>query len=101
MKERILTGWTFTRVLYLVIGGLILIQSVIDQQWAGVLFGLYFAAMGLFALGCASGTCYNRTGNESQRQLKEEKIQDVDFEEVKKNKPQWQKHFQKSLAAIL
>ena len=58
MKKRILTGWTIQRVIYLVLGTIIIAQSVKEQQWALVLAGGYFAAMGLFAFGCASGNCY-------------------------------------------
>lgn len=57
MKERILTNWTFTRALYLLMGIAVIIQSVMSQQWLGVLFGGYFASMGLFAFGCAAGNC--------------------------------------------
>lgn len=61
MKERILTGWTFKRVLYIVMGGYLIVQSVMDKQWVFILFGAYFAAMGLFAFGCASGNCYGNS----------------------------------------
>ena len=52
-----LTGWTYTRVIYLLMGMLISVQSGLDKQWVGVAFGMYFAAMGLFAFGCAAGNC--------------------------------------------
>lgn len=58
MKDRILTNWTFKRVLYLAMGITFIIQSVLSQQWFGVAFGGYFASMGLFAFGCAAGNCY-------------------------------------------
>ena len=58
MKQRILTGWTFTRVLYLALGSMVVAESVAGQQWVGAAFGAYFAAMGLFAFGCAGGNCY-------------------------------------------
>ena len=58
MRNRIFTGWTFRRFLYLGIGVMIVIQSIRDQQWVLALAGIYFAAMGLFAFGCASGNCY-------------------------------------------
>jgi hypothetical protein len=58
MKERILTNWTFIRLLYLVIGVVVLVQSMLTKQWFGVAFGGYFAAMGLFAFGCAAGSCF-------------------------------------------
>ena len=58
MKERILTGWNVQRVFYLVAGAGMVAISVGDKQWAGVALGSYFAAMGLFAFGCASGNCF-------------------------------------------
>ncbi len=58
MRNKIFTGWTFRRFLYLGIGVMIVIQSIRDQQWVLALAGIYFAAMGLFAFGCASGNCY-------------------------------------------
>jgi hypothetical protein len=57
MKNRLLTNWTFTRVLYLTMGVLVGIQSIYNQQWFGLAFGAYFASMGLFAFGCAAGNC--------------------------------------------
>jgi hypothetical protein len=58
MKERILSNWTFSRGLYFVIGSVLMIESIMSHNWPGILFGGYFAAMGLFAFGCASGHCY-------------------------------------------
>ncbi len=57
MKDRIFSNWTFTRALYLIIGCAVIIQSAVSQQWFGVAIGGYFAVMGLFAFGCASGNC--------------------------------------------
>ncbi len=61
MKERILTNWTFMRGFYLVVGLYIVTQSVLNQEWFGVAFGGYFASMGLFAFGCASGNCRGKS----------------------------------------
>jgi len=61
MKDRILTGWNVQRIFYLIAGGGMIAISVSDRQWFGVVFGLYFAAMGLFAFGCASGNCFGGT----------------------------------------
>lgn len=83
MKERILTGWTFTRGLYLLMGILVIIQSAMQQQWFGVLFGGYFASMGLFAFGCASGNCFDSSCVTEPKQKSNTTIQDVAFEEVK------------------
>lgn len=60
MKERILTGWTIQRGLYVVIGGFMIVQSIMDRQWFAIVFGAYFAAMGIFAFGCAGGNCSTR-----------------------------------------
>ena len=57
MMKGFLSGWTFRRVLYLGLGTLLIVQSIVNSMWIGVLFGAYFAAMGLFAFGCAGGQC--------------------------------------------
>ena len=81
MKERILTRWTFQRAIYLLVGLFVIIQSSINQQWFGTFIGFYFFSMGLFAFGCASGSCYS--GGFKKVNLKSNKSQDVKFEEVK------------------
>jgi hypothetical protein len=83
MKERILSNWTFTRALYLVIGFVVILQSVISQQWFGIAFGSYFASMGLFAFGCAAGNCYGGNCATEPQQKSNTTIQDVEFEEIK------------------
>jgi hypothetical protein len=83
MKQRILTNWTFTRALYLVVGITVIVQSVLSQQWFGAIFGGYFAAMGLFAFGCASGNCFGGNCAAETLQKSNATIEDVDFEEVK------------------
>jgi hypothetical protein len=85
MKERILTNWTFTRALYLFIGSAVIVHSVMSQQWFGIVFGGYFASMGLFAFGCAAGNCYDGTCATELKQKSNSTIQDVDFIEVKTN----------------
>ncbi len=69
MKERILKNWTLTRVLFLVMGSIIITQSVMDGQWFGILFGCYFVAMGLFSFGCASGNCYGGNCSVENKQV--------------------------------
>jgi hypothetical protein len=61
MKERILAGWNFQRVIYVLIGVSIMVQSVAQHEWLGVLPGGYFASMGIFAFGCAAGNCFEGT----------------------------------------
>lgn len=59
MKRRILTGWTFSRALYAMIGAFIIIQSIIQHEWMGTLLGGYLASMGIFSFGCAAGNCFS------------------------------------------
>ena len=54
---RIRTGWNAVRVIYLALGIFIIVQSALRPDWVGVIAGGWFAAMGLFALGCAGGNC--------------------------------------------
>jgi hypothetical protein len=49
----------------------------------GVVFGGYFAFMGLFAFGCASGSCFGGVRKIPNYQKHEDNTMDVDFEEVK------------------
>lgn len=59
IKNRLLTGWTIWRIIYLVIGIAMLIQAAVYEQWLGVILGIYMFSMGLFGFGCAGGGCYN------------------------------------------
>ena len=79
MINRILTGWTIPRAFYLLIGSLIFIQSIIQMEWIGIAFGGYFASMGLFGFGCASGNCYPMLKN-----IKSTESTNLDLEEIKK-----------------
>jgi hypothetical protein len=83
MKERILTGWTFTRVLYVALGSFVIIQSAMANQWPGIIFGGYFASMGLFAFGCAAGNCFGGNCTVEPEQKSKTTIQEIEFEELK------------------
>jgi len=83
MINRISTNWTFTRVIFLIMGITVIVHSVSTHQWFGIAFGSYFAAMGLFAIGCAAGNCYTDYGETQEDQNLKSTTQDVIFEEVK------------------
>lgn len=57
MKQKILTGWTWRRSLYAILGASLLIFSIIEKDWMGIIVGGYFTSMGVFAFGCAGGNC--------------------------------------------
>jgi len=81
MKERILYGWTPIRAMYVIIGMVLLVQAALAKEWPGILFGGYFAAMGVFRFGCAAGNC----GYEPRRRTftpPSKPVTDVVYEEV-------------------
>jgi hypothetical protein len=86
LKERILTGWTFQRFVFLALGVYLLISAAKEQLWMGVLMGAYFASMGLFAFGCAGGACGPaslRMGNKQEPTPVNPENMDIEFEEIK------------------
>lgn len=80
MIQRVLTGWNFGRVVYLVLGLIVVIQSAVIQQWLGIVLGGYFASMGLFAFGCASGNCFGENCKVEAKPIKKEKIKSAPLE---------------------
>ena len=85
MKERILTGWTLQRLVFLGVGAYLLISAAMSQQWVGAILGAYFASMGLFAFGCAAGGCGtgNFGGNKQQAVDVDPSTIEIEFEEIK------------------
>ena len=77
MINRMLTGWTFTRVIYALMGGVVFIQSLLVMEWLGIIFGGYFTAMGLFGFGCASGQCYPVVKNQSATGRDEIEVEEI------------------------
>ena len=82
MMERMLTGWSFTRVVYILMGSYLAIQAISEEHWAFVPLGLYFASMGLFAFGCAAGNCYTAPNQTTITGS----VNDVSYEEITSNK---------------
>jgi uncharacterized membrane protein len=56
MRNRILSGWHFMRVLRLVAGVLVAVQGLLTHEWIIVIAGGLFALMSLFNTGCC-GPC--------------------------------------------
>ncbi len=82
MKQRILTNWSFTRALYLVLGLIIAIEAFINGQWLGIVLGGYMTSMGVFAFGCASGSCYSKNTFRKLPTASKEDLQNVEYEEI-------------------
>lgn len=83
MKQRILTGWSMIRVLYLVLGLVLLVQSYIEKQWLGVFIGGYFTSMGIFAFGCAAKTCCGIHTNSNKVETQNNGSKENVFKELK------------------
>lgn len=83
MRNGILTNWTITRLLYLIMGVLLVVQSVYEQQYFGLAFGAYFMAMGIFNFGCAAGGCYGNACSIDARQKPDDNTVEPVFEEIK------------------
>ena len=60
MKQQILTGWNFRRVLSMVLGGIVIIQAFNEKQWVAALFGGGLILMAIF-----NKTCCGAGGNGS------------------------------------
>lgn len=82
MIERITNGWSVIRVIYLLLGSAVIAQGIMEKQWFAVAFGVYFASMGVFNYGCASGACYTSSTNRQETEANPS-TQDIQFEEVK------------------
>lgn len=81
MLERLKYGWSVRRVLYLLMGIVFTWFFIGEQQYFGAVAGVYFAAMGLFGFGCASGAC--ATGIPTNRNTAGETLQTIEYEEIK------------------
>jgi hypothetical protein len=57
MRVSLKYGWNARRVIYTIVGAVIMIRFYLNGEWIGMLLGTYFFAMGLFGFGCAGGNC--------------------------------------------
>ncbi|MCO6495141.1 MAG: hypothetical protein J5I91_05610 [Bacteroidetes bacterium] len=80
MKE-LLKGWNLMRVLYLVMGILIIIQGVETKEWFVALMGGLLLVMGIFKMGCANTkSCCNTAISPKKSESNNDEI---NFEEIK------------------
>ncbi len=86
MKQRILYGWSLTRFIYLLLGGMLIAHSIVENQWWGVAMGGYFASMATFNFGCASAGCPGNNCSTPQHKTNSvTKDSLIEFEEIKNN----------------
>lgn len=79
LKHRLFSNWTNVRLIYNLLGLLILGSSIPETEWIGILFGAYVSSMGIFAFGCAGGQCIPMKDNDQNSDSNELEIQ---FEEI-------------------
>lgn len=84
MKERVLSGWNFMRVLCLIMGIGIIIQAVKEQDFLILLPGFYFVFAALANIGCFAGSC--ATGLNTGNRTKKDATTQVEFEEIHSKK---------------
>jgi hypothetical protein len=84
MKQRILSGWNFMRILWLMMGIGIVIQAITEKNFLMLLPGLYFVFASLANIGCFAGSC--ATGYTSNTGTKKEAITEIEYEEVQSKK---------------
>ncbi len=83
MKERITTGWNLQRIILVLTGLGFVLYSISTGTWAGILLGTYFAAMGIFQIGCATGNCYGGSCEKDAPKYGNKALYEVQYEEVK------------------
>lgn len=84
MKQRILSGWNFMRILWLMMGIGIVIQAITEKNFLMLLPGLYFVFASLANIGCFAGSC--ATGYKNNTGTKKEAITEIGYEEVQSKK---------------
>jgi hypothetical protein len=80
MKEKILSGWNFMRILWLLMGIGIVIQASTEKNFLMMLPGLYFVFASIANIGCFAGSC--ATGFSPNKENKNEAITEIGYEEV-------------------
>jgi hypothetical protein len=83
LVQWITTGWILMRVIYVAMGVFLIGSSYEIQQWFGVTFGLYFASIGVFGFGCASGARYPNSTQHSSNLKEDVQLENVEFEKLK------------------
>lgn len=57
MLQKIISNWTFIRLIRLILGIFIIIQSVQIQNYWMIILGIVFSVMALINVGCCGNSC--------------------------------------------
>lgn len=83
MKNRLTKGWNFIRIVFTVLGLFMLIQSIFDKEYLSSLLGSLLVIMGLFGIGCASGSCCAKGACNSFKKSELKKENEVIYQDIK------------------
>lgn len=80
MRNLLMTGWSFMRILRIVLGAMLIIQSVQMNSWPAGLLGGFLMFQGITNTGCcgASGCGVHQYNNKKKGDIKS-----IEYEEVK------------------
>jgi hypothetical protein len=84
MKERILSRWSFVRILWLVMGIGISVQAITERNFLMLIPALYFVFASIANVGCFAGNC--ATGYAPRSIQNKETTTDVEYEEISSTK---------------
>ena len=83
MKSRILSGWSFIRVLWLIMGIGIGIQAITEGNYVMLIPSIYFVFASIANVGCcASGGC----ATDFRKSASKESVSEIEFEEIQSKK---------------
>ncbi len=82
MKNRFLRGWNFQRGLRLVIGIVIVVQSILVKEWLMAGLGGLFTLMPIFNVGCCGGSACCEMPSEKTQKF-ETQNNDITYEEIR------------------
>ncbi len=84
MLQRAVHNWNFFRVIRLILGIMIIVQSIQFREYWVLLVGVLFTAMAVFDMGCAVGACAAppHTRQNKQTDLASKESNNIIYEEV-------------------
>ena len=77
MKNMLLNNWNFFRLLRLILGVIIIAQSIYSKDWQMSIVGSLFTGLALFNIGCCgAGGCYtsNKSSENNNKEIKYEEV---------------------------
>ena len=77
MKNALLTGWNFIRLIRLALGIFIIVHGIQSNDWSFIALGALFTVMPLLNIGCCSTTGCNLHASKNSK-----KIENIPYEDI-------------------